>query len=216
MELLLPNTDSFVDQPATLQLISKELETAFHHEIQFNNWAQVCVFYSLQVHLPLVLVHLLSVLSKFPQVLPVTIHPGKKDRCQWESSLSIEVLSAVNLTTNIQVDFRYNATYDVQLLATVDENGHVVNSREVRDSLDPKNSFAVLLPPDVYSQLKINGSSFMIYGFQRALITDLQQFIPSNLKLLALGNFASLLFSKYTMKVIDVHEFKDVSLTDLK
>lgn len=62
MELLLPSIDSTADQRQDLQLISKELKTALDREFQFNHWVQICVFYSLQFHLP-VFAHLLSILK---------------------------------------------------------------------------------------------------------------------------------------------------------
>lgn len=212
MELLLPNNDSIGDQPEDLQLISKELETALDREFQFNNWLRICVFYSLQFHLPL-FVHLLSVLSRPSQVLPVFIQPEKAEKCDRKSSLSIKV--TYNKFNQTRVDFRYNATYSVQLFPT--ENGkdnEVVYSRRVQDSVDPNNLVTVITFPDFYSKFASNGSSFLINGFQRALLSDLQQFFKFKLRLLAFRSYAPEDFPKFAMKAIEMKEFQNVSLID--
>lgn len=217
MENQLPNNISIVDQSENLNIISKEVETALGQEILFNNWVQVCVFYPLQVHLPMVLGYLLSVLNNQSyKDLPVIIHPIKTARCQLKSSLSIEIVpanSAFNLT-NTRVNFRYNESYSVQLLTTtINKNDEDLNVRKVQNSADPNYSFLVVISLDLYSVFESKGSSLRIYGLQRALLTDLQQFIKSNVKLLALGNYTLTHFPKYRMmKVIDFKEFRDVGV----
>lgn len=216
MELLLPSIDSTADQRQDLQLISKELKTALDREFQFNHWVQICVFYSLQFHLP-VFAHLLSILKQPSQVLPVTIRPEQTDKCDWKSSLSINI-TLINKAgaENVWIKFRYNATYSVQLLsgATVNENGKVYFARMVLDSLDPNNSVSVLTVPDFYSIFESKGSSQYIFGFQGALVTAMQQFFKSKMRIFVSKIHPPAKFPKYAMKVIDTKEFPNASLLD--